>query len=123
MKLARIILPTSKPRELAGFLSEFLDLEVETIADEFVMEFGPQFLVVTASEQDGESHASTALEFAVNSEQELNELWQKYQFTLYRHSDKPIQGALAPHEKEFGLLFEAIDIDGRRWRFVWMNNA
>lgn len=120
MKLARIILPTSKPRELAGFLSEFLDLEVETRNDNFVMEFGAQQLVVTP-DQDVGTH-STALEFELDSKQALEELWQKYQFTLYRHSDKPVQGAQAPHEEDFGLLFEAIDIDGRRWRFVWINH-
>lgn len=120
MKLARIILPTSKPRELAGFLSEFLDLEVETQRDNFVMEFGAQLLVVTQAEKVG-TH-STALEFELDSKQALEELWQKYQFTLYRHSDNPVQGALAPHEVDFGWLFEAIDIDGRRWRFVWMNH-
>jgi len=120
VKLARIILPTSKPRELAGFLSEFFDLEVETVGEQFVMEFGAQHLVVTPDQSVG-AH-STALEFELESKQALEELWQKYQFTLYRHSDKPVQGAMAPHRTEQGLLFEAIDIDGRRWRFVWIKN-
>lgn len=120
MKLARIILPTSKPRELAGFLSEFFDLEVETIADQFVMEFGAQEIIVTSDTQV--TTGGTSLEFEVDSKSDLDQLWQKYQFTLYRHSENPVQGALAPHEVDGRWLFEAVDIDGRRWRFVWVNH-
>lgn len=117
MKLTRIILPTSRPRQLVGFLSEFLDLEVKEHNTNYLMQFGSLELYVTSD--GGEEAHGTMLEFQVNSYNELDELWQKYQFTIYRHSNSAVQSAIAPHKKEDRYLFEAIDIDGRRWRFVW----
>jgi len=49
MKLSRIILPTSNPRELVGFLSEFLDLEVEKHDDKFLMSFSSLEILVEDS--------------------------------------------------------------------------
>lgn len=122
MKLTRIVLPTSKPRQLVGFLSEFLDLEVIEHKTNYLMNFGSLELYVVDDEKVDQG-ASTSLEFQVDSYNELDELWQKYQFTLYRHIDNPVQGAIAPHEKDGRHLFEAIDIDGRCWRFVWQGQA
>tara|TARA_R110000868_G_scaffold315755_1_gene576638 strand:- start:10 stop:378 length:369 start_codon:yes stop_codon:yes gene_type:complete len=122
MKLTRIVLPTSKPRQLVGFLSEFLDLEVIEHKTNYLMNFGSLELYVVDDEKVDQG-ASTSLEFQVDSYNELDELWQKYQFTLYRHIDNPVQGAVAPHEKDGRHQFEAIDIDGRCWRFVWQGQA
>lgn len=113
---ARVILPSAAPRALASFLSEFLDLEVHEEKQQYVMDFDHVQFVVTASGEAG-IH-STQLEFKVSSKEELGELWQKYQFTLYRHSENPVKGAKPVHIHEGREQFEAIDLDGRCWRFI-----
>ncbi len=114
---SRVILPSAAPRALASFLSEFLDLEVHESNLHYSMDFdGLEFVVVPSGEA---GIHSTQLEFKVSAISDLEELWQKYQFTIYRHSETPLQGAKAIHQKDGRHLFEAIDLDGRCWRFVW----
>ncbi|PIP90368.1 MAG: hypothetical protein COW01_02880 [Bdellovibrionales bacterium CG12_big_fil_rev_8_21_14_0_65_38_15] len=118
MKLSRIILPTSNPRELVGFLSEFLDLEVEKHDDKFLMSFSSLEILVEDSPKKIKGNTTT-LEFVVSTKDEVDQLWQKYQFTVYRHAENPIKDAIAPNHLEGRYFFEAVDIDSRRWRFVY----
>lgn len=118
MKFSRIILPTSNPRELVGFLSEFLDLEVEKEGDKFLMVFSSLEILVEDSAKKIKGNATT-LEFVVDSKEEVDQLWQKYQFTIYRHAENPIKDAIAPTRLNDRYFFEALDIDSRRWRFVY----
>ncbi len=118
MKLSRIILPTSNPRELVGFLSEFLDLEVEKYDDKFLMSFSSLEILVEDSPKKIKGNTTT-LEFVVNTKDEVDQLWQKYQFTVYRHAENPIKDAIAPTHHDGRYFFEAVDIDSRRWRFVY----
>lgn len=118
MKLSRIILPTSNPRELVGFLSEFLDLEVEKDDDKFLMSFSSLEILVEETPKKIKANTTT-LEFIVNSKSEVDQLWQKYQFTLYRHAENPIKDAIEPNNLAGRYFFEAVDTDSRRWRFVY----
>jgi len=120
MKLSRLILSTCRPRELAGFLSEFFDLEVQSEGDEFAMTFGE--VVLSTKTSNLQHQSESILEFHLNSLDELNELWQKYQFTIYRHGESALKDAVAPTAGHGGTYFEAIDIDQRRWRFVWIDH-
>ena len=118
MKLNRIILPTTEPRDLVGFLSEFLDLEVDKEGDDYLMSFSGLELLVQKTTKKVRGNA-TSLEFLVSSKDEVDQLWQKYQFTLYRHAENAVKEAIAPKTVDGRYLFEAVDIDLRRWRFVF----
>jgi len=103
---------------MMDFLSDVFEFEVDSISDS--IQRGTLFikLLESAGPVSGESNSGIIFSFKVNSDFELKEIMDKYNFFLYRKSSPtPNLEKCEITQDDSKKVLTISDVDKRLWRF------
>lgn len=121
---------SQKPKELAQFFSELLDLDIvpEKGGDGIWVQGSTVKLFITQASAEQLFHKAgerdLMVEFSLATQTELEDLLHKVQFMSYRKIGDDARQKAAPSKAQLSkvgnqIFFNVKDPDGRRWKFSY----
>jgi hypothetical protein len=124
VNLRQIVLASPRPTIVAQLLSDVLDWPMTPVGEGVRLGLEGQgsllFIKAQIKAPRGQGIDSTLVDFWVETDQELDELHQRWQFARYRHG-LDAEGHVPLTTTDTARYFIIHDPDGRKWKFSFVN--
>ena len=121
LRLGEIILNTQSADHLSEFLSELFDCEIRKSDNGFLVLY-EQFSFHIIPREIKFNQSPTQVHFFLDSEEELEQVFQKYQFILYKNKMAVLEAGTHIKKEDTRSYFEFLDVDKRVWTFSFNKN-